>query len=89
MTFVLPHGRSVGGACALTVGADRHIRGKIHALLSRPTMNGQANEILKQYQDQAATGSLKFRRWPLRSVSYTYEKTKEVSKLIIPSAAQM
>lgn len=32
-------------------------------------MNGQANDILRQYQEQASEGSLKFRRWPLRSVS--------------------
>ncbi|KIP11598.1 hypothetical protein PHLGIDRAFT_124740 [Phlebiopsis gigantea 11061_1 CR5-6] len=42
-------------------------RGKIHALLSRPTMNAQANEVLRQYQEQASEGTLKFRRWPLRS----------------------
>ena len=31
-------------------------------------MNKEADDILREDQEQAAAGALKFRRWPLRSV---------------------
>jgi hypothetical protein len=34
-----------------------------------PSINGEANELFGEYQDQATDGKIQFRRWPLRSVS--------------------
>lgn len=41
-------------------------RGKIHLILGTPFTNGEANIIFEQYQQQASSGQLKLRRYPLR-----------------------
>ncbi|KAI0785683.1 hypothetical protein C8Q75DRAFT_828746 [Abortiporus biennis] len=42
-------------------------RGRIHVIYSSPLGNAEADAILQKYQDQARTGHLRFRRWPLRA----------------------
>ncbi|KAI1795659.1 hypothetical protein LXA43DRAFT_731491 [Ganoderma leucocontextum] len=42
-------------------------RGRIYLILGNPWMNQVANEIFQEYQEQAVSGELQFRRWPLRS----------------------
>ena len=44
-------------------------RGKIHHIQpGTPLGRLQADDIFIEYQQQATSGELKFRRWPLRSV---------------------
>lgn len=45
------------------------VRGKIHLILGTPLSNGDADDIFQLYQQQASTGELKLRRYPLRNVS--------------------
>ncbi|PIL35901.1 hypothetical protein GSI_01561 [Ganoderma sinense ZZ0214-1] len=42
-------------------------RGRIYLILGSPRINGLANQIFQEYQEQAVSGELQFRRWPLRS----------------------
>ncbi|KAG0708360.1 hypothetical protein DFH29DRAFT_892124 [Suillus ampliporus] len=42
-------------------------RGMIHLILGTPLANKQADEIFRQYQDQADKGELLLRRYPLRA----------------------
>ncbi|TCD66726.1 hypothetical protein EIP91_001019 [Steccherinum ochraceum] len=42
-------------------------RGHIHCIFSAPFGNLEADKILALYQEEAKSGHLKFRRWPLRS----------------------
>ncbi|XP_006460754.1 hypothetical protein AGABI2DRAFT_117682 [Agaricus bisporus var. bisporus H97] len=43
-------------------------RGFIHHIkTSNPFWNKEADEIFEEYQEQASTGALPFRRWPLRA----------------------
>ncbi|VDB95302.1 unnamed protein product [Peniophora sp. CBMAI 1063] len=44
-----------------------HGRGQIHRIRSAPRSNRKANEIFRAYQEQAASGQLDFRRFPLRA----------------------
>ncbi|KAA1473949.1 hypothetical protein DENSPDRAFT_780878 [Dentipellis sp. KUC8613] len=44
-------------------------RGKIHHIQGSQLVNKEANEIFKEYQEQAKNGQLLFRRFPLRNVS--------------------
>ncbi|KAG8213942.1 hypothetical protein J3R82DRAFT_10688 [Butyriboletus roseoflavus] len=44
-------------------------RGKIHLILGTPLSNGDADNIFQLYQQQASTGELKLRRYPLRNVA--------------------
>ncbi|KJA27877.1 hypothetical protein HYPSUDRAFT_130554, partial [Hypholoma sublateritium FD-334 SS-4] len=45
-------------------------RGKIHHIQAgNPNGRQEADEIFLEYQEQAASGKLQFRRWPLRAVS--------------------
>ncbi|KAH8977000.1 hypothetical protein EDB83DRAFT_2538231 [Lactarius deliciosus] len=44
-----------------------HDRGRVHLIPGHPSINGKADEVFQQYQDQAADGKIQFRRWPLRS----------------------
>ncbi|KAG6375365.1 2OG-Fe(II) oxygenase superfamily-domain-containing protein [Boletus reticuloceps] len=46
-----------------------HRRGQIHLILGTPLSNRDADEIFQLYQQQAATGELKLRRYPLRNVA--------------------
>ncbi|KAH0827875.1 hypothetical protein J3R83DRAFT_3502 [Lanmaoa asiatica] len=46
-----------------------HDRGKIHLILGTPLSNGDADNIFQLYQQQASTGELKLRRYPLRNVA--------------------
>ncbi len=46
----------------------RSSRGRIYLILGNQMVNLAANEIFQEYQDQAVSGALQFRRWPLRSV---------------------
>ncbi|KAH7916571.1 2OG-Fe(II) oxygenase superfamily-domain-containing protein [Hygrophoropsis aurantiaca] len=43
-------------------------RGSIHLILGSPMANTTANDIFKEYQEEAASGQLKLRRYPLRTV---------------------
>lgn len=45
------------------------IRGSVHLIPGHPTINGEANFLFQEYQGQAASGEIQFRRWPLRAVS--------------------
>ncbi|KAG1812407.1 uncharacterized protein BJ212DRAFT_1276580 [Suillus subaureus] len=45
-----------------------HERGRIHLILGTPLANKQADEIFRQYQEQANEGELLLRRYPLRLV---------------------
>ncbi|KAI0645931.1 hypothetical protein C8Q79DRAFT_910605 [Trametes meyenii] len=42
-------------------------RGRIYLILGNPLINKAADEIFAQYQAQARSGELRFRRWPLRT----------------------
>ncbi|KAH8994050.1 hypothetical protein EDB92DRAFT_1796023 [Lactarius akahatsu] len=44
-------------------------RGRVHLIPGHPSINGEANDLFCLYQEQAAKGTIQFRRWPLRSVS--------------------
>ncbi|RDX42081.1 hypothetical protein OH76DRAFT_1363459 [Lentinus brumalis] len=44
-----------------------HARGTIYAVLGNSIVNRIADEIFDEYQEQAKTGELQFRRFPLRS----------------------
>ncbi|KAI0254135.1 hypothetical protein BJV78DRAFT_1122074 [Lactifluus subvellereus] len=44
-------------------------RGSVHLIPGHPSINGRANDLFREYQKQAATGEIQFRRWPLRAVS--------------------
>ncbi|KAF8135406.1 hypothetical protein EV363DRAFT_1550177 [Boletus edulis] len=46
-----------------------HGRGKIHLILGTPLSNRDADEVFRLYQEQASTGELKLRRYPLRNVA--------------------
>ena len=67
--YVLPQNRLVSPSLP-TRGAAflRSYRGRIYLILGGPTINQLANEIFQDYQNQAVSGELQFRRWPLRSV---------------------
>ncbi|EIW63566.1 uncharacterized protein TRAVEDRAFT_161894 [Trametes versicolor FP-101664 SS1] len=41
-------------------------RGRIYLILANHSTNETANEIFREYQEQAHSGELRFRRWPLR-----------------------
>ncbi|KAI0355710.1 hypothetical protein OH77DRAFT_1402391 [Trametes cingulata] len=41
-------------------------RGRIYLILGSHQINQTANEIFEEYQEQARSGELRFRRWPLR-----------------------
>ncbi|EJF65534.1 hypothetical protein BD309DRAFT_1050715 [Dichomitus squalens] len=41
-------------------------RGRIYLILGTPRTNEVADEIFQEYQDQAGTGELQLRRWPLK-----------------------
>ncbi|KDQ57451.1 hypothetical protein JAAARDRAFT_35165 [Jaapia argillacea MUCL 33604] len=41
--------------------------GRIHHIVPHPQSNGEADQVFREYQEQAADGSLGFRRWPIRS----------------------
>lgn len=45
------------------------IRGSVHLIPGHPTINAEANLLFQEYQGQAASGEIQFRRWPLRAVS--------------------
>lgn len=44
-------------------------RGSVHLIPGHPSINARANDLFCEYQKQAATGEIQFRRWPLRTVS--------------------
>ena len=71
-TFSLPLNRSVSlyMATFLKFIQVLLLRGKIHHIRAS-NLNGmkEADDIFVQYQEQAKTGQLKFRRWPMRAVS--------------------
>ncbi|KAH9034181.1 hypothetical protein EDB84DRAFT_1595479 [Lactarius hengduanensis] len=48
------------------------IRGRVHLISGHPSINGKADEVFQQYQDQAADGKIQFRRWPLRNLLSNY-----------------
>lgn len=50
-------------------------RGTIYAVLGNSIVNRIADEIFDEYQEQAKTGELQFRRFPLRSVSQSTSST--------------
>lgn len=41
----------------------------MHLIAGRPAINAEANRLFQEYQVQAASGEIQFRRWPLRAVS--------------------
>jgi len=48
-------------------------RGFIHHIRSVNALGmSEADDVFLQYQQQASTGQLKFRRWPMRAVSDIY-----------------
>lgn len=53
-------------------------RGYIHLIFSAPTGNARADQILEDYQREAAEGNLKFRRWPMRAVRTLYSSSDNV-----------
>ncbi|KAH9083644.1 hypothetical protein EDB83DRAFT_2511963 [Lactarius deliciosus] len=42
-------------------------RGRVHLIPGHPSINEKANDLFCLYQEQAAKGTIQFRRWPLRS----------------------
>ncbi|KZT10706.1 uncharacterized protein LAESUDRAFT_721073 [Laetiporus sulphureus 93-53] len=44
-----------------------HSRGRIYLIVGKIPINADADEIFREYQEQAASGKLLFRRWPLRA----------------------
>jgi hypothetical protein len=63
------------------------LRGKIHHIRGRPSGNKEADRILQMYQDQASSGELEFRRWPLKSVITLY--SFPVQRTDVDTTAQM
>jgi hypothetical protein len=54
-------------------------RGEIHHIQpGTPLGRIEADDIFIEYQQQATTGELKFRRWPLRSVRILHVDTRPV-----------
>jgi len=45
------------------------IRGSVHLIPGHPTINAEANRLFQEYQRQATSSEIQFRRWPLRAVS--------------------
>lgn len=76
-TFVLPEGRCVSSLdFQFTVSADVLSRGRIHHIQHNSMApQEQVDVLFETYQKQASTGILPFRRWPLRSVSFTYSES--------------
>lgn len=53
-----------------------YTRGKIHHIQSgNPLGRLEADDIFIEYQEQAMNGTLKFRRWPLRTVRILHLRT--------------
>ena len=70
-TFLLPGNRYARSQLEYNDTAsesDQRFRGKVHHIISNSGLDQNANKIFQLYQEQAADGSLPFRRWPLRSV---------------------
>ncbi|KAI9509424.1 hypothetical protein F5148DRAFT_761013 [Russula earlei] len=44
-----------------------HNRGHVHLIPGHPSVNMGANALFLDYQKQAASGEIQFRRWPLRA----------------------
>ncbi|EKM54554.1 uncharacterized protein PHACADRAFT_185468 [Phanerochaete carnosa HHB-10118-sp] len=61
---VFRSGKALGQRATFKLPGER---GYIHVLFAAPNMNQEADITLREYQEQAATGQLEFRRWPLRS----------------------
>ena len=69
-TYTLPEDRSVASQEDQGfLSNDSFIRGKIHLIQGHPLINEEANQIFREYQEQASSGQLKFRRFPMKSVS--------------------
>ncbi|KXN90984.1 hypothetical protein AN958_03051 [Leucoagaricus sp. SymC.cos] len=61
-------------------------RGFIHHIRpSNPHWNWEADEIFREYQAQASTGALPFRRWPMRAVGRGALLTNYFSQNDLPS----
>lgn len=71
-TYILPNARSVCSwyniifCTILTIS----VSGRIHHIQETSRGNGDADEIFKEYQEHALTGTLEFRRWPMRAASF-------------------
>ena len=68
-TYTLPGDRSVASQQKQSFLSKKYIRGKIHLIQGHPLINEEANQIFQEYQEQASSGQLKFRRFPMKSVS--------------------
>ena len=69
-TFDLPDNRYIQViGIRSQVALIAFIRGSVHLIPGHPTINAEANRLFQEYQRQAASGEIQFRRWPLRAVS--------------------
>ena len=72
-TFVLPCERYMTTKSSSLIPGWRPFkclfRGQVHLISGHPSINGEADKLFDEYQDQATEGKIQFRRWPLRSVS--------------------
>ncbi|KAH9012138.1 hypothetical protein EDB84DRAFT_1278767 [Lactarius hengduanensis] len=55
------------------------MRGRVHLIPSHPGVNGKANELFHQYQDQAADGKIQFHRWPLRGMNIDFSPLRGIT----------
>ena len=71
-SFILPKSRYISQSPILLISVNLilYCRGKIHHIQpGNPNGRQEADRIFLEYQEQAASGKLPFRRWPLRAVS--------------------
>jgi hypothetical protein len=65
ITGISSHWYPIAGRSHILVS----IRGSVHLIPGHPTINAEANLLFQEYQGQATSGEIQFRRWPLRAVS--------------------
>ncbi|OSD07106.1 hypothetical protein PYCCODRAFT_796026 [Trametes coccinea BRFM310] len=63
----LQKARTGNGFCDYHVYILPEYRGRIYLITGNPLINRIADEIFAEYQEQARSGELRFRRWPLKS----------------------
>ncbi|KAL7281445.1 hypothetical protein ACG7TL_004758 [Trametes sanguinea] len=63
----LQKARTGNGFCDYHVYILPENRGRIYLITGNPLINRIADEIFAEYQEQARSGELRFRRWPLKS----------------------
>jgi hypothetical protein len=70
--YILPDGRYVESSfqCQGNDSVEPVTRGRIHLIRGHTRLNQEADAIFQDYQLQAASGELPFKRFPLRAVRF-------------------